>query len=453
MKKILLPILTLFTTLATAQQVTTFAGFTKSTHSMAKIIFFISFFYALSGFSQTVSTLAGTTYGYNDGPGEFAQFWNPNGICADAQGNLFVADKSNNRIRKITPSGEVSTIAGSTEGYQDGVGTNAKFNFPQGICIDALGNLYVTELFNFKIRKITADGTVSTIAGSTQGFADGTGTAAQFSWLGDICIDPLGNLFVADAGNNKIRKITPAGVVTTFAGTTDGYLDGTVSTAKFSYPNGICLDSQGNFYIVDTFNRRIRKISNMGVVTTIAGSTWGNEDGQGTAAKFDFPISICRDVTGNLFVTDASNHNIRKIAPSGYVSTYAGSTNDVSGNLDGDIDTALFCSPLGIMTTVDCTIYVTQACGNPSVRKITSILNIENFINSKMVLYPNPNEGTFEINLNETINIEIYNSLGSLVYAKKNVLKQIETNLLSGIYYVKISNTNNNINYLRMIIR
>ena len=417
---------------------------------MAKFLFFITFFTTTFGFSQTVSTLAGSIPGYLDGPGEIAQFKNPNGICADAQGNLFVADKSNNRIRKITPSGEVSTIAGSTEGYQDGVGTNAKFNFPMGICIDALGNLYVTELFNFKIRKITTDGTVSTIAGSTQGFADATGTAAQFSWLGDICIDPSGNLFVADAGNNKIRKITPAGVVTTFAGTTDGYLDGTVSTAKFSYPNGICLDSQGNFYITDNFNYKIRKISNTGVVTTIAGSTWGNEDGQGTAAKFDYPTGICRDGLGNLYVVDSNNHKIRKINPLGYVSTYAGI---ISGNLDGDINTALFCSPRRIMIMADGTMYVTQACGNPSVRKITSILNIENFVSNKMVLYPNPNEGTFEINLNETINIEIFNSLGSLVYAKKNVLKQIETNLLSGIYYLKISSMNNEINYLKMIIR
>lgn len=449
MKIFLLPILTLFTILASAQQVTTFAGFTKSTHSMAKIIFFISFFYVLPGFSQTVSTLAGgNTYGYLDGIGTEALFSNPNGICADAQGNLFVADKSNNRIRKITPSGEVSTIAGSTEGYQDGVGTNAKFNFPQGICIDALGNLYVTELFNFKVRKITPDGTVSTIAGSIQGFSDSTGTAAQFSWLGDICIDPLGNLFVADAGNNKIRKITPAGVVTTFAGTTDGYLDGTVSTAKFSYPNGICLDTLGNFYIVDTFNRRIRKISNTGVVTTIAGSTWGNEDGQGATAKFNFPNGICKDVTGNLFITDVNNHNIRKISPSGYVSTYAGST---FGYLDGPIGIALFNQPAAVCF-FNGNLYITEHGDN--IRKITNNLSVENFDLRGVIIYPNPSDGNFSITTEKRCLIKIYDVLGKLKFEKDNYPNAvINSNLDKGVYYVRVLDENNNLFTEKIIIK
>lgn len=415
---------------------------------MKKFLFFIIFFTTTFGFSQTVSTLAGSIPGYLDGPGEIAQFKNPNGICADAQENLFVADKSNNRIRKITPSGEVSTIAGSTEGYQDGVGTNAKFNFPQGICIDALGNLYVTELFNFKIRKITPDGTVSTIAGSTQGFADATGTAAQFSWLGDICVDSFGNLFVADAGNNKIRKITPAGVVTTFAGTTDGYLDGTVSTAKFSYPNGICLDTLGNFYIVDTFNRRIRKISNTGVVTTIAGSTWGNEDGQATAAKFDFPISICRDVTGNLFVTDANNHNIRKIAPSGYVSTFAGST---VGYLDGPISTALFNQPAAVCF-FNGNLYIAEH--GDYIRKITNNLSIGNFDLKGVTIYPNPSDGNFSITLEKRYLIKVYDVLGKLRFEKDNYSNTIiNSNLDKGMYYVRILDEDNNLFIEKIIIK
>ena len=283
---------------------------------MTKFIFFITVFNTFFGFSQTVSTVAGTTSGYLDGSVNIAQFKDPLGICTDNDGNIFVADRSNNRIRKIDASGTntVTTIAGSgVEGYADGIGTSAIFGAPKGICIDALGNLYVTDFWNFKIRKITPAGIVTTLAGSTQGFANGNGTSAQFGYLEQICIDALGNLYVADAGNSKIRKITPSGTVTTVAGTTSGYLDGVGTIAKFDYPNGICIDGNNNLYVAEYFSHKIRKITPTGVVSTIAGSTRGFTNGHSTTAQFRYPTGIGRDTSGNLYVTDSGNNMIRKI--------------------------------------------------------------------------------------------------------------------------------------------
>jgi len=196
------------------------------------------------------------------------------GACFDADGNMYVSDTGNNRIRKISTDGIVTTLAGSAEGFADGVGSAAMFNLPIGICIDAIGNLYVADQNNHRIRKITPDGTVTTIAGSsTAGYADGIGNLAKFYFPVGICIDSAGNLYIADSLNHKIRKITPAGVVSTIAGSTAGFADGIGTTAKFNFPSSICVDSSNNLLIADQNNHRIRKITPAGVVTTVAGKT------------------------------------------------------------------------------------------------------------------------------------------------------------------------------------
>lgn len=421
---------------------------------MSKILFFITtLFINTLVFSQQVTTVAGTTYGYLDGPGLLAQFNDPRGICIDSQGNIFIADADNNRIRKIEPSGNhnVTTIAGSgVEGYADGIGTSAVFAAPKDICIDSQGNLYVVDFWNFKIRKITPAGVVTTFAGTTSGFADGAANIAKFSYLEGICIDVQGNIYVADGGNNRIRKITPAGIISTVAGSTSGYQDGLGTSAKFEYPSGICVDSNNNLFICEAFGQKIRKINSLGIVSTIAGSTPGYADGQGTAAQFNMPTGICIDALGNLFVADSFNDRIRKITPLGYVTTYTGST---SGYADGSLSEAQFDNPSGISIDSIGNIYIAEK-DNDKIRKIETNLSTTNFNLFNYSLYPNPNKGNFSINSLQSGSLEIYDILGQLVFSKKevNTTNQIETNLKKGIYLVKITNEDGKTVTQKMVI-
>ena len=320
----------------------------------------------------TVSTLAGSgTPGYTDGTGTSAKFSSPNGVAVDGAGNVYVADQVNHRIRKITTSGVVSTLAGSgTPGYADGTGTSAKFNYPNGVAVDGAGNVYVADLSNHRIRKITALGVVSTLAGSgASGYTDGTGTSAKFSYPNGVAVDGAGNVYVADYFNHRIRKITTSGVVSTLAGSASGYADGTGTSAQFSYPTGVAVDGAGNVYVADYNNHRIRKITTSGVVSTLAGSgTPGYTDGTGTSAKFSSPTGVAVDGAGNVYVADYNNHRIRKITTSGVVSTLAGS--GTSGYTDGTGTSAKFAYPSEVAVYGAGNVYVADQ-GNHSIRKIT----------------------------------------------------------------------------------
>ncbi|MBG6128787.1 sugar lactone lactonase YvrE [Aquimarina sp. EL_43] len=314
-----------------------------------------------------VSTLAGSTSGFADGQGSVAQFNRPYGIAIDTDNNLYIADSYNHKIRKITSEGVVSTLAGSTSGFADGQGSAAQFLAPKGITIDIDNNLYVTDTGNHKIRKITPEGVVSTLAGSTSGFADGQGSAVQFNAPSGITMDTDNNLYVADIRNHKIRKITPEGVVSTLAGSNRGFADGQGSAVQFNFPHGITIDTDTNLYVADTENHKIRKITPEGVVSTLAGSTSGFADGQGSAAQFDFPFGIAIDTNNNLYVADTSNHKIRKITPEGVVSTLAGS---ILGFADGQGSTAQFRGPTGIAIDTDNNLYVVDM-NDHKIRKIT----------------------------------------------------------------------------------
>ena len=263
-----------------------------------------------------VSTLAGSgTMGNANGPAATASFNGPYGVAVDAAGNVYVADLFNSLIRKITPAGNVTTYAGSgTRGNQDGPAASATFNEPDCVAVDAAGNLYVGELTD--IREITPDGTVTTLAGnSASGSLDGTGAGASFYIIQGLAVDASGNIYAADSGNNLIRKITPAGVVTTIAGSgDDGKLNGTGTAASFGTPGGIALDASGNIYVADSENNLIRKINTLGVVTTLAGSgVAGAANGDAAAASFNNPLGIAVDKNGNIYVADANNL-IRKIS-------------------------------------------------------------------------------------------------------------------------------------------
>jgi hypothetical protein len=314
-----------------------------------------------------VSTVAGSTVGSADGSGAAAQFNGPVGIAVDAAGNLFVADYNNHRIRQVARSGAVTTLAGSASGYTDGTGAAAQFSWPWGIALDARGNLLVGDKGNYRLRKVTPTGSVTTVAGSTRGNVDGTGTAAKFDFPRGLALDAGGNVFVADASNHRIRKVTPAGEVTTVAGSAQGYMDGAGSVAQFNNPAAIALRGDGNLLVADTFNHRIRKVTPTGEVTTLAGSTRGYADGTGAAAQFNLPYSIALDAAGNLFVADASNHRIRKVTPTGEVTTVAGST---QGYADGAGAVAQFNSPAAIALDGDGNLFVSDT-ENQRIRKIT----------------------------------------------------------------------------------
>jgi len=267
-----------------------------------------------------VATFAGSgAVGWDDGSSRLASFAKPSGLAFDQRGNLFVTEWGSHLLRKITPEGDVTTVAGNTTGLKsigawspsvDGFGTAASFNDPQDLTLDAAGNAYVVEGGGHRIRKVTPAGDVTTFAGSgSSSRKDGRGTAASFKDPSAVAIDAAGNLYVT--GDSTVRKITPAGDVTTLAAS---------RSAGLSDAQGVAVDSAGSIYVADAGNHRIRKIAPDGSVTTLAGSgQMGAADGAGSVASFARPKGIALDENGNLFVADAGNNLLRKITPTGVV--------------------------------------------------------------------------------------------------------------------------------------
>jgi len=321
-----------------------------------------------------VSTFAGTAgaAGLVNATGAAARFNGPISLTVDATGNLFIIDGNNNLIRKITSTGVVSTYAGTGAfGALNGPAAQATFAIMNGLAVDASNNIYVADQGNELIRKITPAGTVSTVAGKAgvYGFANGQDTTAVFNYPNGIAVDKSGNLYVTDANNYVIRKITPTGLVSTLAGKQGVYgsTNGPDTSATFNSLNACAVDAQGNLYITETY--RVRKISTDGMVSTFAGSgSPGSADGVGTAASFNSLSSVSIDALGNLYVGDSGNHTIRKITPDGTVSTIAG-TSGVTGSADGTGAAAKFGG--GVYAAVDPSGNVFVADGlNNTIRKL-----------------------------------------------------------------------------------
>ena len=329
----------------------------------------------LSSVNGSVTTFAGSlTAGYGDGLGTAALFSNPAGMASDASGNIYVCDMFNNRIRKIAPDGTVTTVAGSgVAGNGDGPALSAQFYAPQGLAVDAQGNIFVADYGNSLIREIVAaTNTVKTYAGNGRaGYVDGDGLkTAEFNGPSGIAIDATGNLIVADRNNNMIRKITSAQVVSTIAGTkTPGYVNGTVNTttgtyASFRDPSGVVLGSDGNIYVADLGNSAIRKITPAAVVTTIAG-------GPGQASLVGSPIALTIDQQGNFFIADASGRVIELTADK-ILYDLAGTAN-VAGYADGMGTSAKFSTPQGICITPSGGIFVSDF-NNNMIRKVVVVI-------------------------------------------------------------------------------
>jgi sugar lactone lactonase YvrE len=318
----------------------------------------------LSSSVTQVYTLAGNgTAGYTDGPALASQFSKPRGVAVDAAGNVYVADTENNCIRKISVDGQITTLAGKgTAGFAEGTGTDAQFNYPYGEAIDRAGNIYVADTDNQLIRKITAAGQVTILAGNgTAGYADGPALASQFNKPRGLAVDTVGNVYVADTENHCIRKISVNGEVTTLAGKGKG--------VRFKEPRGVAVDKDGSVYVADSDNHRICKIGTDGQVATLAGgSKKGLSDGKGTEAQFEEPRGVAVDKDGNVYVADTKNHSIRKVTPEGEVTTLAGT--NTAGYTDGPATAARFNEPYGVAVNADKNILLIVDASNHCIRQI-----------------------------------------------------------------------------------
>ena len=302
----------------------------------------------------SVSTLAGSgAQGALNGAGLYATFNEPTGVAADASGNIYVADYRNNLIRSSNAAGTVSTLAGSgAQGFANGSGSYASFNQPTGIAVDAAGNIYVADNQNNVIRIISTAGMVSTLAGSgVQGGANGVAASATFNFPQGVAVDAAGNVYVADYGNNLIRKISATGLVSTLAGKDSaGATNSADTAATFNQPTGVAVDAAGNVYVADEGNNLIREISPAGVVSTFAGSGLpGSANGTGTKASFNGPTGIAVDAAGNVYVADYGNNQVREISPAGVVTTLG---NAVAGT------SKLFKGPYGVAVDAAGNVYV-----------------------------------------------------------------------------------------------
>ncbi len=310
----------------------------------------------VTAYPLSVATFVGDAgiAGSANGTGLSAQFNSPNGLAFDQLGNLYVADILNNTIRKVTPAGVVTTLAGTAgvTGSADGAGPAAQFNQPDGMAIDSGDNLYVADYGNDTIRMVTPAGVVTTLAGvaGLAGSANGTGNGALFSGPRAVTLDPAGNLYVSD-GSNTIRKIAPGAVVTTLAGTAGvtGSADGQGAAAQFNGPRGLRVDAAGNLWVADRDNDLIRMISPAGLVTTVAGlaGAEGDADGTGAGARLGLPYGLVFDPAGNLYFTEEDGETVRMITPGGTVSTLAGLPYS-TGSADGAGEVARFSTPLGM---------------------------------------------------------------------------------------------------------
>jgi len=386
-----------------------------------------------------ISTVAGTgvcSFTGDGGPATAAQLYNPNGVAFDAAGNLYISDRTNNRIRKVDLTGTITTVAGTgTAGYTNGSGsaTGARLNYPNGLVVDAAGTIYFSDVNNHRVRKVTSTGAIGDVAGNgVRGFSGDSGPATsamlntpygvwadssgnvyiadsnnyrirkvtssgvistiagngQFRFAGDggpatnsqlyapygVVSDAAGNFYIADSANNRIRKVTPGGTITTIAGTgAPGYSgDGGPATAAMLYsPYGVALDTAGNIYIADTNNNRIRKVDSTGTITTVAGtgsSTHSGDGGPATAAGINMGAGVAVDATGNLYIADWNNR-IRKVTPAGIISTVAGSGTSGYAGDGGPATLAQFRTPYGITVDSAGNIYIADQ-NNYRIRKV-----------------------------------------------------------------------------------
>jgi sugar lactone lactonase YvrE len=264
---------------------------------------------------REVRTLAGDDPGFADGRKDAARFYKPTGVAMDGFGNLYVADSGNNAIRKVTPDGITHTLAGGQKGNRDGTGRDAQFNDPKSVATDAQGVVYVADAGNHRIRRITPDGIVTTLAGSDLGFEDAPGAEANFARPEGLTVDHAGDVIVADTLNHRIRRVTPSGAVTTVAGSgLPGLQNGLAAKARFNNPADVAVDRAHTIYVADSENHCVRVIRPDGSVDTVAGLQASDfTNGQGALGRFSRPTGLNVDAGGRVYVADTGNDCIRRI--------------------------------------------------------------------------------------------------------------------------------------------
>jgi sugar lactone lactonase YvrE len=424
--------------------------------------------------AQIITTVVGTSIGGYTGDGgqaTSAELHHPTKAIFDAFGNMYISDYGNNRLRKVNTAGVINTIAGTgTAGYSGdgGQATAAEINQPDDLTFDTYGNLYFVDIANNRIRKVNTAGIITTIAGNgIQSFSGdgGYATAAELNTPTGLVFDALGNLYIADGVNSRIRKVSTAGIISTIAGCGGawGYSGdgGQATAAKLSFPNGLAFDALGNLYIADQPNNRVRKVNTAGVITTLAGNGFGattsggysGDGGAATAAELWEPTDLVFDALGNLYISDYDNNVIRQVNTAGIINTVVGDGAEAYWGDGGPAIDAALSFPDGLYIDASDNLYIAD-WANDVIRKVTNVtaLGIEQFNNNiQLTVYPNPASQvlniTFTKNTESNNTIKLVNITGQTVYS--NVIAKSEvidiSGFAKGIYMLVVTNDNNTV--------
>jgi len=425
-----------------------------------KYIFFILFLWPFLGNGQIITTVAGNgVSGYNGDTilATSAKLNNPYGVISDNSNNIYIVDINNHRIRRVDYfTGVITTYAGNGtagNGGDGGLASSAQLNQPNAIIFDLSGNLYVADAGNNVIRKISTGGIITTIAGNgTPGYSGdgGNATTAQLKYPTGVCIDTEGNLIIGDNGNYTVRKVTKSGIITTIAG--DGNYGsigdgGAAISAEFKWISGVYVDKEDNIFVSDAIDNRIRKINKSSIISTVVGTGVGGYNGDGGLAdtsKLNIPSNIFVDSSDNLYIPDYGNRRIRKVSKYGIITTIVGCG---IGGFSGDGGTATSAKIGGVQgITIDSkgNLLIADA-NNNRIRKVTFNVGVNNIENpqNNISIYPNP--ATNQINITATTKIEsiiITNTIGQVVFNRSYThtqKAQIDiSHLEAGIYFIKI---------------
>ncbi len=331
-----------------------------------------------NGIITTVAGNGARGFDGDGGPATQAQLDGPSGVAVDTLGNLYIADLGNNMIRKVDTNGIITIVAGSREYGDEGPATEANLYMPTGAAIDACGNLYIADNYNQRIRKVDTNGVITTVAGNgIEGYSGdgGPATGAQLHYPSGMAVDTLGNLYIADWGNNRVRKVDTNGIITTAAGNgIEGYSGdgGPATQAQLGYPPGVAVDTQGNLYIADDYNHRIRKVDTNGIISTFAGNGiggFGGDGGPATQAQLLWPSGVAVDTLGNLYIADTYNNRIRKVDKNGTITTVAGNGDEDYGGDGGPAVQAALQFPLDVAIDASGNLYIADYY-NYRIRKV-----------------------------------------------------------------------------------